>query len=113
MKISPVHKELIVLAGLVLSSFLFWLSIQAYLPLPSWQVTSLFWSALVAFFLLTIFWSLAMVLVESKIMTVVSWALVSFMPVIWVMDPAIFAASAVLFIFGFISHIRGKNEMQN
>ncbi|HEY4477488.1 MAG TPA: hypothetical protein VJB56_02565 [Candidatus Paceibacterota bacterium] len=113
MKISPVHKELVVLSGLVFSSFLFWLSIQAYLPLPSWQVTSLFWSALFAFFLLTVFWSFAMVLVESKIMTVVSWALVSFMPVLWVMDPTMIVASAILFVFGFIAHIRGKSEMQS
>lgn len=113
MVLSPANKEIVLLAGLVLASILFWLSLQIYLPLLTWSLTPLFWSVTLAFFFIVVLWGLIMILVESNIMAVVAWALTSFTPVLWLTHPTMIGASSILFIFGFIALIRGKNEMQN
>lgn len=53
-----------------------------------------------------------MVLVERSLMVVIAWAIISFMPLIWIPKPPLIGAAGIIFVAGIAAYFRARSEMQ-
>lgn len=110
---TPRTKELVLVSLLALSAIVFWLSLSVLLPHLSWTPTPVWWSAVTAAFLMILFWSMAVILVDSAFTIAVAWAVACFSGVVWFLSPVFLGTASLLFVFGIIGFLRTKHEIQN
>lgn len=109
---SPRFKEFTLLSFLVVVTAVFWLSIMPQFGVPLWSSPSLVWSSLIAASLFILAWGLSIILVESTVTLIIAWAIVSFLPTLWIYNPVFLTAEALFFLFGTVAYFRGRYEMR-
>jgi hypothetical protein len=105
-------KEATLLAFLVLSSGLLWLSISTLLPRLSWDNMNLIWSTIAAAITFLAMWGLSVILVDKIYLILIGWALASYIGVIWYQTHFFVVVATALFCFGILGMFRAKYQME-
>ncbi len=109
----PQHKEITLFGLLVFTGVLLWLSLSQFLQEPKWSFDSAAWSALIAGLILLILWSIAILAAERQGLAVLAWAIVSYLPLLWFLEPLMMAAASGVFIFGVLAYFRALREISH